>query len=53
MFGWILDLTGNWTAPFVVSLGLLLFGAAMTYWFRPDRPIETVPGVGRLAVAGG
>jgi MFS family permease len=53
MFGWILDLTGNWTAPFVVSLGLLLFGAVMTYWFRPDRPLETVSGVGRLAVAGG
>jgi MFS family permease len=46
MFGWILDLTGNWTTPFVVSLGLLLFGAVMTYWFRPDRPLDTVPSVG-------
>jgi MFS family permease len=46
MFGWILDLTGNWTAPFVVSLALLLFGACMTYWFRPDRPLGTVSSVG-------
>jgi hypothetical protein len=24
----------------------------MTYWIRPDRPIEAVSNVGRLAVAG-
>jgi MFS family permease len=52
MFGWILDWSGSWTAPFVVSLGLLLVGAAMTYWFRPDQPLGVVPGVGRLAIAG-
>ena len=38
-FGWILDRTGSWTAPFGVSLGLLLVGAVVTWWFRPDRPI--------------
>jgi MFS family permease len=53
MFGWILDQTGNWTAPFVVSLGLLLAGAVMTLWFRPDRQISALPGVGCLAVARG
>ncbi len=52
MFGWILDRTGSWTTPFTVSLGLLLFGAVMTYWFRPDRPLDAVPELGRLAVAG-
>jgi MFS family permease len=50
-FGWILDRTGSWTAPFGVSLGLLLFGAVMTYWFRPDRPIEAA-GFGPLAARG-
>ena len=49
-FGWILDRTGSWTAPFAVSLGLLLCGAVMTWWFRPDRPIGAV---GRLAATGG
>jgi MFS family permease len=43
VFGWILDRTGSWTAPFGVSLGLLLFGAVMTIWFRPDRPIYADP----------
>lgn len=52
MFGWILDRTGSWT-PFTVSLGLLLRGAVTTYWFRPDRPLDTTPNVGLLAVAGG
>jgi nitrate/nitrite transporter NarK len=52
MFGWILDRTGSWTAPFAVSLGLLLFGAVMTFWFRPDRPLDAVPGIGGLTAAG-
>jgi MFS family permease len=51
-FGWILDRTGSWTAPFAVSLGLLLFGAVMTAWFRPDRRIDSVPGVEGFAVRG-
>jgi len=42
IFGWILDRTGSWTAPFGVSLGLLLLGAVVTFWFRPDRRIEAV-----------
>jgi len=38
--------------PFAFSAGLLLFAIIMTYWIRPDQPIEAVPRVGRLAVAG-
>jgi sugar phosphate permease len=52
MFGWILDRTGSWTTPFSISLGLLLFGSVMTYWFRPDRPIDAVPSVGSWATLG-
>jgi MFS family permease len=51
-FGLILDRTGSWTTPFTVSLGLLLFGAIMAWWFRPDRPLDTVPDLGGLVVAG-
>jgi cyanate permease len=51
-FGWILERTGSWTTPFTVSLGLLLFGAIVTFWFRPDRPLDTTMGIGGLAVAG-
>jgi MFS family permease len=51
-FGWILDRTGSWTAPFGVSLGLLLFGAVMTYWFRPDRPLEAAPRIDTVTATG-
>jgi len=51
-FGWILDRTGSWTTPFVFSVVLLLFAIIMTYWIRPDRPIEAIPRIGALAVAG-
>lgn len=50
-FGWILTRTGSWTMPFAFSVGLLLFAIIITYWIRPDHSIETVPHVGRLAVA--
>jgi nitrate/nitrite transporter NarK len=50
-FGWLLDRTGSWTTPFAFSVGLLLFAIVMTRWIRPDHPIETVPSLGRLAVA--
>jgi MFS family permease len=53
VFGWILDRTGSWTAPFAVSLCLLLFGAVMTWWFRPDRRVDAVPGVEGAAAASG
>jgi nitrate/nitrite transporter NarK len=51
-FGWIFTLTGSWTMPFAFSVGLLLFAIVMTYWIRPDRSLDTIPGVGLLAVAG-
>jgi MFS family permease len=51
-FAFILDRTGSWTMPFAVSIGLLLFAIVVTYWIRPDRPIENLPRVGGFAVAG-
>ena len=38
-FGRILDMTGSWTMPFAVSIGLLLVGVVTTAWMRPDTPI--------------
>jgi MFS family permease len=49
-FGWILERTGSWTTPFTVSLALLLFGAVTTFWFRPDRALDTSMEVDQLAV---
>jgi MFS family permease len=52
-FGWILDRTGSWTAPFAFSVALLLFAIVMTYRIRPDRPIDAAPSVTGLAAAAG
>ncbi|MEW5310208.1 MAG: hypothetical protein WDW38_002025 [Sanguina aurantia] len=38
LFGAALDATGSWTVPFGASLALLLVGAALTFFMRPDRP---------------
>jgi sugar phosphate permease len=41
-FGRILDLTGSWTTPFAVSIGLLVVGVVATIWMRPDQPLSAV-----------
>jgi MFS family permease len=37
-FGYVIDLTGTWTIPFSASMLLLLLGAALTLFLRPDVP---------------
>jgi MFS family permease len=31
--------TNHWNLPFVGSIGLLLFGAIMAYWMKPNEPL--------------
>jgi MFS family permease len=40
VFGAVLDLTGSWTAPFCASIALLLVGAGLSFFMRPDRPFD-------------
>ena len=37
-FGRMIDMTGTWTVPFTVSIALLLLGAVLAYYLRPDKP---------------
>ena len=37
-FGQMIDITGTWTVPFTVSIVLLLLGAVLAYYLRPDKP---------------
>jgi len=39
-FGFIIDATGNWSLPFIGSIGLLLVGAVLTSTMHPERPFE-------------
>jgi MFS transporter, ACS family, glucarate transporter len=53
-FGWITDVTGNFTLPFLVSIALLLVGAGLSFLIRPDIQIaEDGPAADTLAARGG
>lgn len=39
VFGWLIDLTGNWDVPFATGVGILLLGAAAVPLLRPDLPL--------------
>jgi MFS family permease len=43
VFGGLLDLTGSWAIPFYGSIGLLLLGAGLSFFMRPDRPFVESP----------
>jgi hypothetical protein len=33
-------MTGSYRLPFVMSIALLLVGIALSFWIRPDRPLQ-------------
>lgn len=39
IFGYIIDKTGNWELPFAGSIGLLLFGAVLAFWMKPEEQL--------------
>jgi MFS family permease len=39
VFGWLIDLTGNWNVPFATDVAILLLGAAAVPLLRPDLPL--------------
>lgn len=39
-FGLITDLTGSYRLPFAMSIALLLVGIVLSFWIRPDRPLQ-------------
>ena len=52
VFGYVIDKTGNWDLPFVGSIALLMFGAILAFWMKPEQALrprfssgncETVP----------
>jgi len=40
LFGVVIDATGDWNLPFAGSIALLLAGAVLAFWMRPERSIE-------------
>jgi MFS family permease len=38
--GMIIDRTGNWKLTFVAGIALLLLGAVVAFWMKPDEELE-------------
>ena len=36
VFGWVIDSTGNWTLPFIGTMGLMVVGLLSAFAMRPD-----------------
>jgi MFS family permease len=41
--GWLIDKTGNWELPFIVSMGLLAVGTILVFTMRPEKQFEDAP----------
>jgi MFS family permease len=39
VFGFVIDKTGNWELPFIGSIVLLLVGAILAFWMKPDEAL--------------
>ncbi len=38
LIGWIIDNTGSWDGAFLFIIGLLVLGALLSAFLRPDKP---------------
>lgn len=44
--GYVIDVTGNWYLPFIMSIGLLLLGGFCAFLMHPETPFEESETVG-------
>jgi len=53
--GYVIDVTGNWYLPFLMSMGLLLLGGFCAFLMHPETPFEATDSIepaGRSVAAG-
>ena len=52
--GYVIDVTGNWYLPFLMSMGLLLLGGFCAFLMHPETPFaedRVLPAAGRPVAA--
>jgi MFS family permease len=42
IFGYVIDKTGNWSLPFLGSMGLLFLGSILAFWMKPGKRFAEV-----------
>jgi MFS family permease len=53
--GYVIDVTGNWYLPFLMSMGLLLLGGFSAFLMHPEKPFEEgdiIPSAARPVTVG-
>lgn len=40
--GYLIQRTGNWLLPFMVSMGVIVVGAALSFTMHPERPLAEI-----------
>lgn len=43
--GYLVQKTGNWMLPFIVSMGVILVGSALSFTMHPERPLAEMAGL--------
>jgi MFS family permease len=38
--GWMIDKTGNWDLPFIVSMGLMVLGSITAFAMKPHKQFD-------------
>jgi MFS family permease len=38
--GWLIDKTGNWELPFILSMGLMVIGSVVAFAMKPEKKFD-------------
>ena len=49
--GYLIQKTNNWLLPFIVSIGVILVGSALSFTMHPERPLAEAPPLTAVAAA--
>jgi MFS family permease len=41
--GYLIEKSGNWLLPFIVSIGVIIMGAIFSFTMHPEKPLADVP----------
>ena len=42
VFGYVIEKTGNWSLPFLGSMGLFLIGSIAAFWMKPETGFTAI-----------
>jgi MFS family permease len=46
--GFLIEKSGNWLLPFIVSIGVIIMGAIFSFTMHPEKPLADIPTAGAV-----